>query len=197
MVNARLALVSLVSLVSACTPHDPPAPPILMPATVTAIASTTAAPKEAAPKDPAVALKDPAAASAAQDGSVWSTLRPAAGLALAAQLSAEVSKARALHLEPGVYLGASWCKPCIAIKKYHRDPLMLEAFKGTYLIELDLDDWKAPEIEAMGFTSREVPHFYKVDAAGHAVGRTITSNVWGDDVPANMAPPLKRFFSAP
>jgi hypothetical protein len=39
-----------------------------------------------------------------------------------------------------------------------------------------------------------IPAFYKLDANGKPTGRIITGAVWGEDIPANLAPPRKPFF---
>jgi hypothetical protein len=159
-------------LVVGCDRADPPAPPQLKRAAPSASAETTA-----------------------PEASAWSSIKAGAPGSLQATIKAEMVKAAAKQLKPVVYIGATWCKPCVAIKKYRRDPKMLDAFKGIYVVDLDLDDWKAAEITGLGFKAGEVPHFYLIDGEGRSTGRTITSSVWGEDIPANMAPPLKAFFS--
>jgi len=116
--------------------------------------------------------------------------------ALAAQVKREAQAAKARGLVAVVEVTADWCKPCVAIKKFLGDPLMVDAFRGVHLIRVGLDDWKDDELRAAGLAVRGVPTFLAVDATGRPTGRTITSSVWGDDIPANMAPPLKRFFAS-
>ena len=57
----------------------------------------------------------------------------------------------------------------------------------------DIDDW--PQV-ADAFRVGPIPVFFQVDAAGNPTGRSIDGNAWGENVPANMAPPLKQFFQA-
>jgi thiol-disulfide isomerase/thioredoxin len=167
-----LALALALALLAGCRRSDPPAPPELI----------LAPPLTAETKG--------------AEASVWVAIEAAPAGALASRLKAEIGKAAVKKLKPFVYIGAPWCKPCAAIKKYRQDPLMLDALKGTYVIDLDLDDWKAPELTALGFNAGEVPHFYLVDGEGRSTGRTITSSVWAEDIPVNMAPQLKAFFAA-
>jgi thiol:disulfide interchange protein len=119
----------------------------------------------------------------------------ATGGPLGEQLKREAALARKRGLQPVAELTADWCKPCKAIKRYLDDPLMVDAFKGVYLIRVTLDDWKQEELDAAGLRTPGVPTFFALDASGRPTGRTITSSVWGDDIPVNMAPPLKRFFA--
>jgi thiol:disulfide interchange protein len=120
----------------------------------------------------------------------------ASGGPLADQLKREAAAARKRGLQPVAELTADWCKPCRAIKRYLDDPMMVDAFKGVYLIRVTLDDWKQDELDAAGLRTPGVPTFFALDPSGRPTGRTITSSVWGDDIPVNMAPPLKRFFAS-
>jgi hypothetical protein len=72
---------------------------------------------------------------------------------------------------------------------------MKQAFAGTFIIHVDLDAWEKPLAQA-GFHVGGVPAFFALDAKGRPTGRTITGAAWQEDVPANMAPPLKAFFHA-
>jgi hypothetical protein len=133
-----------------------------------------------------IVLCAPLAASAAPSGVSLAELG-AAGGPLADQVRREAAQARKRGLQPVAELSADWCKPCAAIKRYLGDPAMVDAFKGG---------WKEAELSAAGLRTVGVPMFFALDANGRPTGRTITSSVWGDDIPANMAPPLKRFFAS-
>jgi thiol:disulfide interchange protein len=106
-------------------------------------------------------------------------------------LDAEVKKARAAHLQPYLQFSADWCKPCLAFKHYIDDPAMRDAMDGVYLIVASYDDW---EKEATKLGVIGIPTWIEVNAAGQPAGRHLSSDVWGEDVPANMAPPLKAYF---
>lgn len=129
--------------------------------------------------------------SAAED---WSVIDK--GGSLATLVEAEVAKAEATGKKHVVYIGATWCPPCQAIKKYKSDPQMVTAFAGTHVIELDVDDWTAPDLTALGYKASSVPVFIAVDKDGKAKGPTIDGGAWGDNIPTNMAPPLTKFFAS-
>lgn len=108
-------------------------------------------------------------------------------------LEAEVQKAEELGREPYVEFYADWCPPCNALRKSLADERMVEAFAGTYIIQLDLDQWRS-KLAGTGFDVDAIPVFFEIDNSGKPTGRIITGGAWGEDIPENMAPPLKAFF---
>jgi len=120
-------------------------------------------------------------------------LEPAAG-ELEKVLPAEVAKARAQQLAPYVEIGAAWCKPCKQLEAGMNDPRMKDAFNGTYLIRLDVDDW-AGSLSAFDLEPVVIPVVFEVDAQGKSTGRSINGNDWGATTPENVAPQFKAFFA--
>jgi len=121
-------------------------------------------------------------------------LKPSDGK-LADLLKREVKKAKAAGRTPFVEIGATWCGPCKKLEAALGDSLMTDAFAGTYIIHLDLDAWKK-DLTTFGLTSPAVPVFFAIDSVGHAIGPKIDGGAWGEDIPQNMAPPLRQFFQA-
>ena len=74
-----------------------------------------------------------------------------------------------------------------------KDPRMVDAFAGTYLITLDADEWSG-KLHPMGLDSSSIPVFFELDDKGKATGRKIDGGAWAENIPVNMAPPLKAFF---
>ncbi len=72
---------------------------------------------------------------------------------------------------------------------------MIAAFAGIHVVRLQVDDWKTEELATASLKIRGVPVFYSLDSDGKATQASISSSVWGEDIPANMAPPLQRFFA--
>jgi thiol-disulfide isomerase/thioredoxin len=121
-------------------------------------------------------------------------LEPAQGR-LEDLLRHEVHTAAALGKVPYVQITAEWCGPCKALRASLGDPLMRDAFAGTYIVQVDYDAWK-PQLESAGFSGQAIPVFYAVDSQAHPTGAKIDGGAWGEDIPRNMAPPLKAFFTA-
>jgi len=112
---------------------------------------------------------------------------------LADRLAEHAAKAKAAGLVAYVEFTADWCKPCAAFKQYLDDPMMKDALAGTYLVMADYDAFPK-DADAMHIIG--VPTWLELDEHGAPTGRRISSDVWGEDIPANMAPPLKEFFGA-
>ncbi|HET7133070.1 MAG TPA: thioredoxin family protein [Gammaproteobacteria bacterium] len=110
-------------------------------------------------------------------------------------LEHEVHNAAALGKLPYVQITAEWCGPCKALRASLADPLMRDAFAGTYIVQVDYDAWK-PQLERAGFSGQAIPVFYAVDAEARPTGAKIDGGAWGEDIPRNMAPPLKQFFTS-
>jgi hypothetical protein len=113
---------------------------------------------------------------------------------LEALLQREVAAAAEQGRVPFVQITAEWCGPCKALRASLGDPLMRDAFAGTYVIQLDSDAW-GRELKSAGFDHPAIPVFYAVDARARPTGAKIDGGAWGEDIPRNMAPPLKRFFT--
>jgi hypothetical protein len=58
------------------------------------------------------------------------------------------------------------------------------------------DRWKS-DLAGTAFNVRGIPIFFEVDASGKPTGRFVTGGAWGEDIPENMAPPVKAFFHGP
>jgi len=115
---------------------------------------------------------------------------------LADSLAAFTHDANAAGLKPFAYLHASWCGPCKAIEKTHAaDAQMTDAFKGTAIALIDIDAADAKALSAQGLDTQAIPVFFRLDASGKPTGDKIDGGAWGDNVPENMAPPLKAFFA--
>ena len=108
-------------------------------------------------------------------------------------ITAEVTRARARNLRPFLELRAEWCGPCKALEASMGDARMADAFAGTFVISVDIDEF--PQVEKLGFDSGSIPVFFELDAKASPTGRRIDGGAWGENIAANMAPPLKAFFA--
>ena len=116
-------------------------------------------------------------------------------LPLRPQLIAHAQRAESLGgRRPYLYTHATWCGPCRAIAEYQNDPAMIDAFAGTYIIELDIDQVSSDELDRAGIHVAGIPAWYGIDGDGNHDGRVITGGAWDENIPANMAGPLASFF---
>ncbi|MBI4481046.1 MAG: hypothetical protein HY651_13590 [Acidobacteria bacterium] len=145
--------------------------------------------------DPASEMPPRMAADKAAARNFTIVLIPPSDGVLADVLKAEVPKANQLALKPYAYFYADWCGPCKALRKSldDADPLMLDAFSGTYIIQLDADTW-GKKLQGTKFTVKAIPVLFELAKDGKPTGRKIDGGAWGEDIPKNMAPPLKAFF---
>ena len=109
-------------------------------------------------------------------------------------IKAEVDKAHAQKLRPFLELRAEWCGPCKKLEASMGDTRMQQAFAGTYLISVDVDEWRT-QLDQIKVSVEGIPAFYELDEQATPTGRKIDGGAWGKDTPANMAPPLKAFFA--
>jgi hypothetical protein len=114
---------------------------------------------------------------------------------LSALITMEAGKALTENRHPYLEFDATWCPPCIAITETLNsgDPMMVDAFAGTYMIQVDIDEWK-DDLAGAGYKVNAIPVYYELNGDGKSTGRTIDGGAWGDNIPENMAPPLKKFF---
>jgi TPR repeat protein len=150
---------------------------------------------EASDKPPQAAAPVASAESTPTAPLRWRTVH-AGGASLAQKIKTEIAGSASSDSKVVVYVGATWCKPCRAFQRYRNDPRVVEALRGAVIIELDMDDWTTTDFKSLGYDVVGVPVFIAVDHDGRAKGPSITSSVWGDDVPENMAPPLLRFIAS-
>ena len=118
---------------------------------------------------------------------------------LQALLASEAQKAAALGRLPVVEFDATWCPPCQAIDKAIKaeNELILNAYAGTYIVRLDVDEWGWGDSRLHDFQFNGIPVFFKLDAEGKQTGEIIDGGAWGEDIPENIAPVMDTFFHGP
>jgi hypothetical protein len=115
---------------------------------------------------------------------------------LQTMLAKETEKAVALGQMPIVEFDATWCPPCQAIDKAikAKNELMLDAYAGTYIIKLDVDEWGWGDSRKHDFQFEGIPVYFKLDPEGEQTGEVIDGGAWGEDIPENIAPMMDAFF---
>lgn len=77
-----------------------------------------------------------------------------------------------------------------------KDPLLVAAFDGVYLIQLDVDEWGWGEAET-GFDFVGIPIFFRLDIDGFQTGDWMDGTAWGADTYASIAAALEPWFAQP
>lgn len=115
---------------------------------------------------------------------------------LQTMLAKETEKAVALGQMPIVEFDATWCPPCQAIDRAIKanNQIMLDAYAGTYIIKLDVDDWGWGDSRKHDFQFEGIPVYFKLDPEGEQTGEVIDGGAWGEDIPENIAPVMDAFF---
>jgi thiol:disulfide interchange protein len=147
------------------------------------------------PNNPAPEAERSSAQSPVSDSFTVVRLHPGDG-ELQSLLKAEAQTAVGLQQMPVVEFDATWCPPCKAIDQglKEKNQLMLDAYAGTYIIKLDVDEWGWSDSTLHDFDFDGIPVYFKLDAAGQPTGKTVDGNAWGDNIPENMAPVMDKFF---
>jgi thiol-disulfide isomerase/thioredoxin len=161
--------------------------------TTTLLACNFLFPKKVAPTEPAYQPSD--SQNLTSTGFTIVRLHPNDG-DLQDILKGEAQKAVALGQIPVVEFDATWCPPCQAIDAAikSRNELMLNAYNGTYIIKLDVDEWGWKNGVVQGFSFDAIPIYFKLDSEGQQTGDVIDGGAWGQDIPENIAPVMDTFF---
>lgn len=113
---------------------------------------------------------------------------------LAAVVRSALDAARRDDRQLLVYVGASWCEPCI---QFHAAAAAgeLDATFGTLrLLELDTDR-DGDALTAAGYTYEQIPLFAVPGADGRASGRQIQGAIKGRDAVEQIAPRLRALLA--
>jgi len=94
-----------------------------------------------------------------------------------------------------VYVGASWCEPCVAFHDAFVAGQLDADFPGVHFLEFDLDRDRG-RLAADGYSSRLVPLFAIPGPDGRASGQQIEGGVKGAGAAANLVKRLKPLLAA-
>src|SRR6185503_12432154 len=148
------------------TPGEPPAP------SGEVLAPTTRPPPDpgssAAPTAPTAASTAPRTPEEPERPYVLVELAPTQG-DLLPLLREHAARAREKKLRPFAEFYADWCAPCRELTRSMGDPRVIDAFRSTYIVKINFDDWQ-DKLPGTGFVPRQIPVFYAVGADGRPAG---------------------------
>ena len=77
-----------------------------------------------------------------------------------------------------VYIGATWCEPCMEFHKAVEAGTLDEALAGVTFVEFDLDE-DGDRLDAAGYTGRYIPRFTVPNADGTPSPNSIEGGIKG------------------
>jgi hypothetical protein len=114
---------------------------------------------------------------------------------LGPQLALAARRAAAVNQTPFVELTSRWCRACHWLDRGMSDPAMARAFGGTYIVRVDVDQWRGRlEGSGLDYHAGPIPAFVALSPNGAPAGDWADPRAWGSEVPQLAAPVLADFF---
>lgn len=116
--------------------------------------------------------------------------RPAVGEDVAPLIARELARAQRDHRRFLVYLGASWCEPCVRFHDAAAAGQLNATFGDVRMLVFDADR-DGDALQRAGYRYRLIPLFAIPNADGSASGRQIEGSIKGAAAIDNIAPRLR------
>jgi hypothetical protein len=94
-----------------------------------------------------------------------------------------------------VYVGATWCEPCLAFHEAAARGELDAVFPGLTLLEFDADR-DGERLKAAGYTSQLIPLFARPAADGRSSGVQTEGAMKGKDWVADITPRLQQLLTS-
>jgi len=108
-------------------------------------------------------------------------------------LQEQQSKATRREQKPFVFLFATTQPESLAMREQFDAPEIVKILEGTWLIELNVEEWGA-QIERAGFKPQRLPALYAIDEDARPTNHSFIGTPWEEATPSLMVQPLQRFF---
>ncbi|MGB0496453.1 MAG: thioredoxin domain-containing protein [Kangiellaceae bacterium] len=116
------------------------------------------------------------------------------GTPLSQEIEKHAQLAKGLGLNVFIQITAQWCSPCKRLRAKTEEPLMKQAYHGTYIIRLDRDEWEQDFAE-IGVIKTPLPIFWELGDDLKTTDYALNGNYWKEITPAALSPILKAYFS--
>lgn len=137
----------------------------------------------------------PAAAAPAAPAGALELIEAPAGADLPALVVAELTRARAARKALVVYVGASWCEPCVRFHDAAAAGRLDATFPDLRVLVFDADR-DGDALAAAGYTSQMIPLFVVPGPDGRATTAFIEGGIKGDGAVDQLVPRLRRLLAA-
>lgn len=161
---------------------------ILLPALIAVVLGATAC--KSSPDIAPEPSGHPVAASAPR--SKLRLVAPASG-DVAAAVQQATSVAQPDHRRVVVYVGASWCEPCMRFHHAAERGELDDTFPDIDFLTFDSDE-DGPRLRASGYKSKLIPLFALPGPDGRSTGVQVEGGIKGDGAVADIAPRLKALL---
>jgi thioredoxin-related protein len=116
------------------------------------------------------------------------------GMSLLEELQKHQGLANQKNQKVFLQLTGQWCSPCKRLRKKTEEEPLMDAYRGTYIIRLDYDEWKV-DFATIGLKKTPVPSFFELGVNNQVTNYYIDGNSWKEITADAMAPILKPYFN--
>jgi len=116
------------------------------------------------------------------------------GETLANEISKHASIAQNRGQKVFLQMTAQWCSPCKRLRRKTEEAPLMAAYKGTYIIRLDYDEWKI-DLAGIGLNKAPIPSFWELGTNHKVTDYFVDGNYWKEITAEAMAPILSNYFS--
>ncbi|MBV1908235.1 MAG: thioredoxin family protein [Kangiellaceae bacterium] len=116
------------------------------------------------------------------------------GLSLTNEIRKHSAIAKTRNQKVFLQMTGEWCSPCKRLRKKTEKNALMEAYRGTYVIRIDYDEWEN-DLAQIGLNKAPVPSFWELGENNMVTSHYTNGNHWPEITAEVMGPILKLYFS--